>query len=109
MEYKSYLYNDKRSIELLLQTNDNEQIISAIIGAVNGIDDWEWLQQLCLKYINHPNYWVSKTTISSLGDIARIHHRLEKEKVLNHLRTIVDRKLLGSINSVIEDIDLFIK
>lgn len=109
MEYKNYSYSDKSSIELLLETNDNEQIISAIIGAVNGIDDWEWLQKLCLDYINHSDYWVSKTAISSLGDVARIHHKLEKEKVVSHLKKIINEKLLGSVSSTIDDIDLFVK
>lgn len=109
MKYKNYSYIDKVSIELLLQTDDNEQIISAIIGAVNGVDDCKWLQKLCLDYSNHSDYWIAKTAICCLGDIARIHSKLEKENVYRHLKKIKNEKLLAIINSTIEDIEMFVK
>lgn len=108
MEYENYLYTNKNSVELLLKNADNKQIISVIIGAINGIDDWKWLQKLCLQYINHKDYWVSKTAISGIGDIARIHHKLDKEEVLGCLKTVENEKLKDSISSTMEDISLFI-
>lgn len=109
MLYQNFSYSDKNEIELLLKTNKSEKIISAIIGAINGVEDWKWLQDLCLKYIDHSDYWVSKTAISGLGDISRIYKSLEKEKVVERLKMISNSKLLGIVDSTLDDISLFVK
>lgn len=109
MIYDNYSFKSKEEVIKLLDTDSSETIITAIIGAVNGVDDWFWLEELCLNYIHHSNFWVSKTAINSLGDIARIHKKLNVEKVLSELNLIEEDKLNRIIRETVLDIELFIK
>ncbi|RWX03663.1 hypothetical protein [Flavobacterium cerinum] len=109
MIYDNYLFKSKEEVIGLLNTGSSENIITALIGAVNGIDDWFWLEGLCLNYLHHTDFWVSKTAINSLGDIARIHKVLNVEKVLSELKLIKENKLSGLIRETVLDIELFVK
>jgi len=107
MKYQSSSFSNKEEVNKLLESNSNEDIISAILGSVNGINDFYWVQSLCLKYINHNDFWVAKTAINSLGDLARIYKEMNTDKVCNALQAVEDEKLLPTISDTLEDITLF--
>ena len=109
MKYESYSFDNKEEIEFLLRSKINDNIINALQGAINGIDDCKWLQELCLKYINHEDYWVAKTAINGLGDIARVFNDLDCLKVVNQLNQIKRKDLEGAINDTLSDIKMFLK
>lgn len=109
MVYDNYSFKSKEEVIGLLNTGSSENIITALIGAVNGIDDWFWLEGLCLNYVHHPDFWVAKTAINSLGDIARIHKSLNVEKVLFEFKLVNEVKLKGVISETVLDIKLFIR
>ncbi len=108
MLYENYSFTSKSEVEKLLCGN-NEDIKKAIIGAINGIKEWEWLQNLCLQYINHSDFWVAKTAILGIADVVRIHKKIDLSKVQNELDQISDIKLKIIINSALEDIHIFLK
>lgn len=108
MIYENYSFTSKSEVEKLLSGN-NEDIKKAIIGAINGIKEWEWLQDLCLKYIFHNDFWVAKTAIDGIGDIARIHRKLDIAKVKYDFNQISDVRLKPIINSIMDDIKIFLK
>jgi hypothetical protein len=108
MIYENYSFTSKSEVEKLLSGN-NEDIKKAIIGAINGIKEWEWLQDLCLKYIFHNDFWVAKTAIDGIGDIARIHRKLDITKVEYDFNQISDVRLKPIINSIMDDIKIFLK
>ena len=108
MEYQNFSYSNKELIELMLHSQEDADIVGILIGAVNEIDDWMWLQNLCLEYIEHKDFWISKTAISSLGDIARIHNMLEKDKVIKLLKALKNPKLKETIDCALEDISIFL-
>jgi hypothetical protein len=107
MEYQYFSFDSKASIEKMLLSKNTETISQAILGAVNGIDDWQWLQQLCLTYSNHANYWVAKNAITSLGSIARIFGELDVALVLAKFKEVKDPELQVVIDCAIEDIEIF--
>ncbi|WP_312390886.1 hypothetical protein [Chryseobacterium sp.] len=108
MEYNNYHYTDKNNIQKMLDNNEN--IIEAIIGAINGINDQEWLEQLCLKYISSEDFGIARTAIYSFGDIARIYRQLlNRELIENQLSKITDEKLKYVIQEVKEDFEIFLK
>ncbi len=108
MIYENYSFTSKSEVEKLLSGN-NEDIKKAIIGAINGIKEWEWLQDLCLKYIFHNDFWVAKTAIDGIGDIARIHRKLDINKVKYDFNQISDVRLKPIVNSIMDDIKVFLK
>ncbi|UMY66012.1 MULTISPECIES: hypothetical protein [unclassified Flavobacterium] len=108
MEYESFFFDTKEEVEKILANGSNEEVVSAIIGAVNGIDDGQWLQELCLRFCNHRDFWVSKAAINGFGDIARIHKYLEKSRVLQALNSIDNERLVPIIKQTIQDIELFV-
>ena len=108
MIYENYCFTSKSEVEMLLSGN-NEDIKMAIIGAINGIKEWEWLQDLCLRYIFHNDFWVAKTAIDGIGDIARIHKKLDVDKVKYAFNQISNMKLKQIISSVLDDMKIFLK
>lgn len=108
MEYKNYEVKAKSDVVDLITSGKQDLIIEGIIGGVNGIDDWNWIQDVCISLIYHSNFWISKTAITSLGDIARMHKEIEKEKVLKALESISKPKLSEVVSMVKEDIEIFI-
>jgi len=108
MKYENYSITSKLEVEKLLVGN-NDDIKNAIIGAVNGIKEWEWCQDLCLKYVKHHDFWVAKTAITGISDIVRLHGELEVNKVLQYFNQISDERLKPAINSVMDDIKIFLK
>jgi hypothetical protein len=108
MKYENYSISSKLEVEKLLTVN-NEDIIKAIIASVNGINEWEWLQDLCLQYVKHNDFWVAKTAINGIGDVVRIHGKLDISKVKNSFSQISDERLKPIINSVMDDINIYLK
>ena len=108
MEYESFNYTNKQEIESLLATGSNDTIKRAIIGAVNGIDDRQWLEDICLRYVSHPDYWAAKTAINSLGDIGRIYQEVS-QKVISALKDLNNDSLKGTVKEALGDITMFAK
>ena len=48
-------------------------------------DNWEFVQNECLKYIENENFDIVRLAITCLGHIARIHNHIDKEKVIKIL------------------------
>ena len=71
-------------------------------------DDYAYIQETYLKYINHQDTWVSKTAINGLSDLARIH-KVDKEKVITSLNTLKnhDSQLIDIIDDCIDDINYY--
>ncbi len=107
MKYKNHSFSDKEEVNKLLESNTAENIISAILGSVNGIDDFHWVQSLCLIYIYHKDFWVAKTAINSLGDLARKYREMNTGIITNALQAVENEKLLSTITDTLEDIALF--
>ncbi|QTE21205.1 hypothetical protein [Polaribacter cellanae] len=108
-KYKSDLLESKEDLYKILDKGTNEDIKLALIGAVRGIDDFNWLQSIYLKYINHSNFWVAKTAINCLGDLARIHKKINLTELYYSFDKIEDEKLKPTIQDTLEDIMIFVK
>ncbi|TDQ22657.1 hypothetical protein [Tenacibaculum caenipelagi] len=109
MKYESYNFQSKEEVNELLSSNNNDEIISALVGAINGIEDRVFLEDICCRFVNHEDFWVSKTAISSLGDIARIYKFIDLEKIIPILQKNKRENLKPVIDEVISDIKIFTK
>lgn len=104
--YENFIFSDKGEIKKLLIQSEEMEIPKILIGAVNGINDLEWLQELLISYIKHDNYWVGKTAIHLFGDLDRIYPTLDKNKIINILQSIDRDEFRHVINETIEDIKI---
>lgn|SRR5690554_4285462 len=109
MEYQEYNCSNKNEVLLLLNSKNNEDIIKGILGMVNGISDTSWLQSKIIPFINHSDLWVSKSAINALGDIARIHGELDREKINSELVKIIRPDMLGVLEDFRDDIDMYLE
>lgn len=108
MEYKNYNYANKSDVTKMLANNQN--VIEAIIGAINGIDDQKWLEEMCIRYISNDDFGIARTAIYGIGDIARIYRKLlYKEEVQKQFSKVTDEKLKFVIKEVNNDLEIFLK
>lgn len=56
MRYENYSFKSKEEVIRLLNIGSSENIVTALIGAVNGIEDSFWLEELCLGYLHHSDF-----------------------------------------------------
>lgn len=108
MKYKNYNYTNKLEVIKMLENNQN--VIEVIIGAINGIDDQKWLEEMCIKYILNEDFGIARTAIYGIGDIARIYnHLINKEIIQNQFDQVENEKLKFVIQDVNQDLDIFLK
>lgn len=108
MEYKNYNYTNKSEAIKMLENNQN--VIEVIIGAINGIDDQKWLEEICIKYILDEDFGIARTAIYGIGDIARIYNNLINKKIIqDRFNQVKNEKLKFVIQEVNEDLNIFLK
>lgn len=108
MNYQDYIFSDKKEIEQLLTSSKQEIRISAIIGMVNGISDANWVQNKLLELVNDENFWIAKSSITGLADLARIHGKLDLLKVKSILREVDRKDLKPIIEAALDDFSIFL-
>ena len=109
MQYEDFQINTKEGVNQLLLTKHPDSVIKGLLGAVNGVHDYEWVQSLCLSYCLHDDYWIAKTAINLIGDISRVYGKINLELVYNAFEKINDKNLIEEINQTKEDITIFVK
>lgn len=80
--YKAVQPHTKAEAELALAQGTREQIIDALLGVTYYVDDWRWVQGICLDLLASDRadlYW---NAIQCLGHLATFHHTLDLDIVL---------------------------
>ncbi|MFP3593679.1 hypothetical protein [Chryseobacterium sp. SIMBA_038] len=108
MKYQNFNYTNKSEIEQML--NDGQNVSELIIGAINGVDDQQWLEELCINYILNEDFGIARTAIYGVGDIARIYRKfLNFEIIKEKFAQIQDQRLKYVIQDVEDDFKIFLK
>jgi hypothetical protein len=108
MEYREYIFTNKDEIIELL--NKNQNVVEVIIGAINGIDDQKWLEELCIKYLFNEDFEIARTALYGIGHIARMYGTLlNKGLIEKQFVKIKDEKLNHVLQDVKDDLDIFLK
>ena len=98
------------ALKHIASSNETEQIYALwSIGLCD--EDWQWTQNLCLSIIedasNYPE--IKVVAIKCIGHIARIHQKLDLERVIETLQPLkVDAMYSGAIEDTLDDIEIFI-
>jgi hypothetical protein len=71
--------------------------------------DWRWVQDLCISLSDHKDKWVRRACATCFGHLARIHGRIEREKINPVLtRLLNDSDVSGYAQDTIDELDIFL-
>ncbi|AVT41816.1 hypothetical protein C6W10_25605 [Plantactinospora sp. BB1] len=77
--------------------------------ALYGDGDWRQSQQLYLALLDHDDHQVQALAATCLGHLARVHRRLDEDRVVVALRQARRRPhVRGTATDALEDIELFL-
>jgi len=110
MQYQELLPLSRPEAEPMLSSGDEHKICEALLRLAYYDPEWHWVQNQCLHLIlSHSHLPIRATAVLCLGHLARIHGRLELEKVQPVLMALVNiPELRGRVEDVLEDIAMFI-
>ena len=67
-------------------------------------------QDLCISLSNHKDKWVRRACATCFGHLARIHGKIEREKINPVLmRLLDDPDVAGFAQDSLNDLDIFLK
>ncbi|MBD5199729.1 MAG: hypothetical protein HDS83_04995 [Bacteroidales bacterium] len=98
---------------ILLFDEDNIFCSNLLLKIIfdESFQDWKWKQDLCIeiaKSMKNPD--LCGLAVTCLGHIARIHNKIEKNKVVQELDSIKDKTYISCrIEDALDDINMFTK
>jgi hypothetical protein len=109
MKYVSLEQISRKSAEVLLNSSDTKVVARTLAQAVNHIDDYDWLCEICDKFLDHEDYWVVLNAIKGLGVIARCYGELDLEAFDIKLKKLeMSETFKGIIESTRGDFQVFL-
>lgn len=110
-EYREVPGFERRAALAALDSGDVGRMVEALLGLALHDPDWNWIQDLCIRYSDHPHANVRGIAVLSFGHVARIHAKLETGRVLPILRRArqdPDPFVRGQAHSALEDVQSFV-
>jgi hypothetical protein len=100
----------KEEIKKKLNSNDIKEVTDTLLDITFNNEDWEFVQNECLKLLDNKITDISGLAITCLGHIARIHSKINMEKIIPRLNEKLNNpELYGRIEDALNDIKMFIK
>ena len=108
MQFENVEAIDRFSAEIALASNDATKICQTLVSLAFHEPDWQWTQNRCIEFLQSGDMNIAGVSATCLGHIARIHGKLEKEKVIAALRLKLDRnEIAGVVEDALDDISIF--
>lgn len=107
MQYEIISAFNKEQAESKLDDTEGEELCLVLLSLYE-IEDWQWVQDIYLKYINDKDNWVASAAITGLGHLARVSGKITKGKVIaleNARQNNPD--LNGKIADAISDLNMY--
>jgi len=96
-----------------LQSTDTSTVCSGLLGIAFCEPDWQWAQDTLLQLLeNHPHPNIRGLCATCLGHVARIHSKLDKNKVIKVLKKYSNDPnfaVRAGAENALDDIAMFIK
>jgi hypothetical protein len=104
------MVSGRRSLLGSLADDDIPDLLNALLAVTFSDPDWEWVQDRCLEFLDHPDSRVKALAVTCLGHLARIHRKLDKERVVARLAAVRlrDPELAGRVEDATEDIEQYL-
>lgn len=92
-----------------LKSNDASRISTALVSLTLHDEDPLWLEDLLLRHLDHEDAWVRGIAANCLGQVARLHRRLNLDKVIPALQKLLqDPATAGKASDSLDDIAMFV-
>ncbi len=99
----------RKDAEVAFSSGNSDRIGDALISIAFYDPDWRWVQDKCLYFIDSSLPDVRRLSKICLGHLARIHGKLEMNKVLPILERLRNNaEVSGTVEDTFEDIEIFI-
>ena len=95
--YEAVQPHTKEEAEKALAQGTREQIIDALLGVTYYVNDWRWVQNVCLGVLASDRtdlYW---NAIQCLGHLATFHHTLDLDIVLPAIQAHANDPMLKPV------------
>jgi HEAT repeats len=73
-----------------LLSDDLESIFDVLNWITYYHSDWKWVQDWCLRFLEHPNPEIRANAVTCLADLAHLHLQLDAKKVIPQLQQLLD-------------------
>jgi len=109
MQYEEIAPLPRSVLLLRLESGSSDEIAHALVSAAFHEPDWTWVQDWCIRLVDHSDGNVQRVAITCLGHLARIHHTLDLGRVLPLLHVKIEgNELRGTVEDALSDIRIFI-
>jgi hypothetical protein len=99
-------YMGRPRLEHLLNCGVNDAIIDALQSAAHFDSDWRWVQNQCLRFLDHPEKWVKWNAVYCLGFLAIRHKTIDAALVVPELHKVTgDAEVLRAAGNSLALID----
>lgn len=104
--YREPLPISREDAETEFSSDVSERICDALVSVTFNETDWRWVQEKCLHFITSSYTEVRGLAVTCLGHLARIHRKLDLEKVLPILKNLQnDAEIGGRVEDALDDIE----
>lgn len=86
-----------------------DMVCDALIRLTYHDGDWQWVQDQCISWARHPNVDIRGLAVTCLGHLARIHTRLDLQKILPLLEELLrDPSVASRTEDALDDIKTYL-
>jgi hypothetical protein len=93
MQYREITPIDRCEAEIIFDGDDLDNVRLTLVRVAYHEPDYVWAQDCCLRFCSHEDSQVRSVAALCLGHIARIHRKLELNKVMPVLRRLLKDEL----------------
>jgi len=109
MTYQEIFPIPRHDAEIILSATEETAICETLVRLAYHDPDWQWVQNQCVRFTADSRLSVRATAVLCLGHLARIHGRLDLDRVNQTLRPLLSEpELKWRVEEVLEDIAMFV-
>ena len=109
-KYEKITPISRSEAQLIFDQGAPEEIALTLVRLAYHDPDWMWVQDICISLSTHHDKWVRQSCVIGFSHLARIHGKLDKEKVMPVLhRLLHDPEVKEEVEVTLDDLEIFLK